>query len=99
MANSFSRISSVNVRLDTKVIKDGGTDVVTNAALGKPVTFTKAFKDIKEIQVTALGDAATKRSAFYSFTDIPNPTTFTAFIVDETGAFQTGTFSWHAEGV
>lgn len=89
----------MNVRLDTKIIKDGGSDVITNASLGKPVTFSQAFKDVREIQVTAAGDASTKRSAFYSFSDVPNPTGFTAFIVDEAGTLQTGAFSWHAEGV
>lgn len=99
MGNNFFTISSINVRLETKIIKDGGIDSVSSASSGKTVNFNKSFAEVREIQVTAEGNATTKRTAFYEFAGGANPTSFKVFIIDDGGTFQTGNFSWHAEGI
>lgn len=95
-ANSALRLNTVNVRLDSKIKNDSGYGSVTTASTGKVVQFTKPFVDITSIQVTPNGTTA--RFAIYDFVDIPNPTQFTVYLYDTTGARVTGSFSWSARG-
>lgn len=94
--NSLLKINSINLRLDSKLVNDGGTSEVTNAATGVVVNFNPNFVDIISIQVTPTG--TTPAFAIYDFTDTPNPTFFTVYLYNPLGQRITGKFSWGARG-
>lgn len=96
---NFSIISEIRLRLDSKIIKDSGFDTVSVAATGKVVLFNKAFIDIRSIVVSARGDGSALITPIYDFTDTPNPTQFTVYLLNSAGTKITGDFSWHAEGI
>ena len=99
MSNTdFVKVENIEVRLDAKIKREGGFDEVTVANDGKEVTFTKNFADIISINVTPKsgGDAA---FALYDFTDVPNPTSMTIYLYDETLTKVTGHFSWSVSGI
>lgn len=95
-ANSAVSISTINVRLDSKLINDAGTGEVLDANAGIDVPFNKPFIDVISIQVTPTG--TTPAFAIYDFLDVPNPSTFKVYLYNTTGNRITGKFSWGVRG-
>jgi hypothetical protein len=54
---------------------------------------------VDSIVCTARSAAGAPKIAVYDFTDAPNPTTFTVYVLDDAGTKTTGTFSYAIEGV
>jgi hypothetical protein len=94
--DDLTYIDALNVTLDSKLKNDAGSDTITVAATGKVVTFNVPFIDVTSITVTANGTIA--MIPVYDFTDIPNPTDFTAYLFNTSGTKITGDFSWTARG-
>ncbi|MEK6531251.1 MAG: phage tail protein [Deltaproteobacteria bacterium] len=91
------RLSNLECKLSLKKKKEFGNDTVSTASTGKAVDITGFFTDVDSIQITAKSTGAA-RYAVYDFTDAPNPTSFTVYLFDSTGAKVTGDFSWSVEG-
>jgi hypothetical protein len=72
------------------------TGTITLDSNGTRVDFTVAFIDISSITLTAMGTAA--RTEVVDFTDIPNPTTFRAYLFDLAGTRKAGKASWASKG-
>ena len=91
-------ISSLNVKLATKLKNDGG-DGMANAADvgGTTVNFTTSFIDVSSITVTPKGTTA--RIAIYDFVDAPYQTSFKVLLYDTNGNRVSGPFSWSAKGI
>ena len=91
-------ISSLNVKLATKLKNDGG-DGTANAvdAGGTTVNFTVPFIDVNSITVTPKGTSA--RIGIYDFADTPYPTSFKVLLYDTNGNRVSGPFSWSAKGI
>lgn len=90
-------VQSINIRLDSKIKNDVGSDTVTDAVNGLVVDFNAPFIDVGGIQVTPkFGGSAV--NALYDFVDTPNPTSFTVYLKDVNGNNVTGEFSWSARG-
>ena len=78
------KVTSLNMRLDTKQITDSGNGTAGTAfgsgqadENGTVVNFNLDFVDIESITVTPKGTSTTGALiAIYDFTDIPNPTSF-----------------------
>jgi hypothetical protein len=91
-------ISSLNVKLATKLKNDGG-DGMANAVDvgGTTVNFTTSFIDVSSITVTPKGTTA--RIAIYDFVDAPYQTSFKVLLYDTNGNRVSGPFSWSAKGI
>lgn len=96
---SVVAITSAKISIVLKKIRETGTNEVTDANAGKTVTFTESFVDVDSIVCTARSSAGAFKHAVYDFSDVPNPTGFTVYILDDAGAKTTGTFSFAVEGV
>jgi len=95
----IARVFNIGLRLDAKVIKDSGSQTVTDAASGAVVQFNKSFVDIKSLHVTPQFSSSYPLTAVYDFQDVPNPTSFIVYLYrTDTGAKVTGNFSWFVEG-
>lgn len=94
--DSALSISTINVRLDSKLKNDAGTGTVVNANDGVLVNFNKTFIDVISIQVSPTG--TTPMYAVYDFVDAPNPTEFLVYLYDTAGNRTTGSFSWGVRG-
>jgi hypothetical protein len=92
-------ITAMKLSTVLRKIRETGTDEVVVAGTGKTITFTQAFVDVDSIVCTARSSAGAPKIAVYDFTDAPNPTTFTVYILDDAGTKTTGTFSYAIEGV
>lgn len=91
-------ISSLNVKLATKLKNDGGDGMaVATDAGGTTVNFTIPFIDVSSITVTPKGTTA--RIGIYDFTDTPYPTSFKVLLYDIIGNRLSGPFSWSAKGI
>lgn len=92
----FCVLNSHSIRLDVKEKTDSGTGTITVANDGVDVEFNRTFADISSIITTPLG--TTVKIGIVDFTDVPNPTDFTAYLYDTDGNKTTGSFSWIAKG-
>jgi hypothetical protein len=90
------RITAGRVTLTARDMLETGSDEVTDANAGKVVTFSKAFADVASIVVTP--NSTTAKFAVYDFTDIPNPTSFTVYLFNDSGTKVTGAFSYTVSG-
>lgn len=105
-ATDILRISQVRVRIDQKIISDSGfgTILPAQASSGLIVNFNKVFLDVRSLVVTAAlrlnGGVPVPLQGIYDFLDVPNPTHFTAYLINtSTGQFDYGDFSWSCEGI
>lgn len=89
---------NLRVRLDVKKAVDSGV-ILADAgdALGTPVTFNKAFKDIDSIVLTV--QETTNFQTVADFVDIPNPTGFKVYVYNAAGIRATKTVYWVARGI
>lgn len=88
---------SLNVRLDSKIINDGGSGTSNSTDTGgTTVTFNVPFVDVANINVTPNSTSAVV--AVVDFTDAPNPTDFKVLLFDTGGSRVTADFSWSARG-
>lgn len=88
------------VRLEVKVRRIEGVDVVSNAAAGRTITFAalnESFVDVRAITVTPRGTAAL--IPVVDFADTPNPAGFTVYLFNTAGTKVTGGFAWAVSGV
>lgn len=85
------------IQVDVKIRTDQGSGTANAADVsGTSVAFNYAFADITSIVVTP--NSTTQVTAVYDFTDVPNPTGFSVYLFDNTGARVSGGFSWTARG-
>lgn len=91
------KITSLNVVLDSKLKNDSGmaTAVSTDSG-GTTVNFNVAFVDVSSIILTA--ESTTAATLVYDFIDIPNPTSFSVYAFNASGARITTDFSWTVRG-
>lgn len=89
------RINSIRLRLDVKLKTDQGR-FTTDASGKTTVFFNRDFVDIQSITVSPSGTG--NLTAYYDFTDVPNPTSFDAYIRDD-GVLVAGEGSWNVRGV
>ena len=91
----------INVRLDSKLRTDTGSDSVSSATSGKTVNFNLSFVDVESIivtpQVTVTGNNQ-QIIPVVDFTDVANPTSFKVYLFDGSGNRTTGPFYWTARG-
>lgn len=94
---SLYAMTALNVRLDSKLISDGGmVACVSSDTSGTQVNFNRPFIDVTNIQVTASG--VLMLTPVYDFTDTSNPTGFKVLLFNSSGIRVSGTVSWSAEG-
>ena len=84
-------------QVTAKKIYEDGKNTVTNATLGKTITFDLDYSDVESIQITPISTAF--RVGVYDFDDIPHPTDFTVFLFDEDGNKVTGNFAYTVTGI
>jgi hypothetical protein len=99
MAEALYQMYNLTLRLDIKHTVDGGKVSVgdaTAAPNGTEVFFTKPFKDVDSITVTAEGPVSL--NAIYDFVDVPNPVSFRILLFNTAGARVAGNASWKARG-
>jgi hypothetical protein len=95
--DDLATVTDFVVRLDSKLKNDAGNSTVDVPASGAEVVFNVDFVDVESITITpAAGGSA--RTAIYDFTDVPNPSSFTAYLFNENGVYVSGAFSWNARG-
>lgn len=95
---SISDIIYLKCFINVKREMDGGTvDVFAADVSGTPVNFNKAFKDVESI--TATPQTTVSQTPVIEFVDIPNPTTFSIYLFDDTGTRIDGTVAWKARGI
>ena len=94
------KVTSLNMRLDTKQITDSGNGTASASdSSGTVVNFNLTFVDIESITVTPKGTSSTGALiAIYDFTDVPNPTSFKVLLYNSSGTRVSGDFSWTARG-
>ncbi|WP_243546364.1 TipJ family phage tail tip protein [Pseudodesulfovibrio tunisiensis] len=93
------RISGLNIRYDIKQRKEGGMmQCLASHSEGTPVTFADSYVDIQAIAVTPKAGSAA-RYALYDFVDEPNPTGFSIYLYNASGARVDGEASWSIIGV
>ena len=96
--NDLQLFTALNVRLDSKIRSDSGSNTANSADVGgTTVTFNVAFVDVESISVTPLTTSAV--IAVYDFVDAPNPTSFKVLLFNTSGTRVSGIFSWSARGV
>lgn len=92
------KVTSLNMRLDTKQITDSGNGTASASdSGGTSVSFNLGFVDVESITVTPKGSSAPV-IAIYDFTDTPNPTSFKVLLYNTSGTRVSGDFSWTARG-
>ena len=92
------KVTSLNMRLDTKQITDSGNGTASASdSGGTSVNFNLSFVDVESITVTPKGSSAPV-IAIYDFTDTPNPTSFKVLLYNTSGTRVSGDFSWTARG-
>lgn len=90
-------VSQIDVRLNLRIRNDAGSGVANAAdTQGTPVSFNLDFVDVHAITVTP--NTTTPVIPVYDFEDTQNPTGFTVYLFDTTGARVSGDFSWSARG-
>lgn len=89
--------SKIEEKLDSKIRNDAGAGTIVTASTGATVPFNVDFVDVVAITPNAKA-GGTAVTAIYDFTDVPNPTDFTVFLLDSNGNKTTGEFSWSARG-
>tara|TARA_R100000654_G_scaffold63850_1_gene91203 strand:- start:4401 stop:10097 length:5697 start_codon:yes stop_codon:yes gene_type:complete len=105
----YRKITSLNLKLDTKILNDTGKDEATYAdsnGTGKQQNFNVSFVDVQGINVTPNGNGVTSNGgnagrkiiAVVDFTDAPNPTGFKVFLFDTDGNPVGGKFTWQCRG-
>ncbi len=95
--DTLIEVQNFKLRLDAKIISDGGTGTAINTDVGgTTVLFNKPFVDITSINVTPSG--TTPLIAIYDFVDAPNPTEFKVLLYTTTGVRASGGFSWSVKG-
>ena len=105
----YRKITSLNLKLDTKILNDTGKDEATYAdsnGTGKQQNFNVDFVDVQGINVTPNGNgvdsngnnAGRKIIAVLDFVDAPNPTGFKVFLFDTSGNPVGGKFTWQCRG-
>jgi hypothetical protein len=99
MSEALYQMYNLQMRLDIKHTVDGGKAQVNDAVTdpnGTVVFFTKPFRDVDSITVTAEGPVSL--NAIYIFDDVPNPTSFKAMLFTTSGVRTSGVISWKARG-
>ena len=102
----YRKITSINCKLDTKILNDTGIGSCTanqSDNNGKEIDFNVDFVDVQGIAVTPNGagtnidgDTTKKLIAVVDFQDVPNPTSFKVFLFDLDGYPKGGKFTWQA---
>jgi len=97
VGSNLIQINGINTRLDTKLKNDGGMGTaVSTDTLGTTVNFNVSFINVSTITVTPQGTTAA--FAVYNFAGGANPTSFTVYLYNTSGARVSGAFSWSAKG-
>ena len=96
MAEALYQMYNLQLRLDIKHGIDGGRVSVGLEPGGTEVFFTKVFRDVDSITVTA--ESTVEQNAIYDFLDVPNPVSFKILLYDVDGNRTAGTVSWKARG-
>ena len=98
MAHGLAELSNLTIRLDVKRENDGGSvSALASDVSGTLVFFNKPFKDIETITVSV---KETQRFfVIYDFVDIPNPTHFSVYVFDASGARASKVVTWAARGI
>lgn len=95
---SLIEFFNLRIRLDVKKAVDSGViEAVSTDVGGTLVNFNRAFKDIDSIVTTVR--ETTQFTTTVDFVDAPNPTSFTVFAYDTSGARVTKTVYWVARGI
>lgn len=95
--NDLVVMQPMTVQLDAKLKNDSGKgNIASSPSSGAAVTFKVPFVDVDAISVQPIGGTAVY--AIIDFTDVPNPTGFTIYLLDINGDFVTGDYSWIARG-
>ena len=96
-ATDLLQVVEAAIQIDVKIKTDQGNGTASAGdSGGTSVTFNQTFADITSIVVTP--NSTTQVTAVYDFTDVPNPTGFSVYLFDNTGARVSGDFSWTARG-
>jgi hypothetical protein len=91
-------ISSLNVKLSTKLKNDSGNGKAYKTDEGgTTVNFATNFIDVSSITVSPNGTSA--QIGIYDFEDTPYPTSFKVLLYDTNGNRADGDFSWSAKGI
>ena len=94
---SMYGLTGLNIRLDSKTVSESGTvDCLASDSGGTQVTFTRAFIDVTNIQVTSA--VTTPVTALYDFVDSGNPTGFKILLFNSAGTRVSGKASWSVDG-
>jgi hypothetical protein len=97
MAEALYQMYNLQLRLDIKHGIDGGrVSVAASDVDGTVVFFSKVFRDVDSITVTA--ESTVEQNAIYDFLDVPNPVSFKILLFDTVGARIDGIVSWKARG-
>lgn len=94
--NDLYRLTTMNVKLSSKLRNDAGEYTITNASTGVVVPFNYPFVDCYTPQCQA--DGTSPMFEVVIFVDVPNPTGFTVKHADSSGTFVTGSGSWSVKG-
>lgn len=90
--------TSLNLRIDVKLVNDFGTGTANAADTGGTVvSFNVPFVDVQAISVTP--STTSPVIAVYDFVDVPNPASFKVLLFNTSGTRVSGNFSWSARGV
>lgn len=90
-------LTSLNVRVDSKLVNDAGSLAVVSTDTGGTVaTFNVPFLDVTSINVTPLSTSAAY--CVYDFAGGANPASFKILLFNSAGTRISGTVSWTARG-
>lgn len=90
------RLTSLNIKLSSKLRTDSGSFAITDANAGVWVAFGVPFVDASTPVCQANG--TTPLICVVDFADAPNPTGFRVYLYTTAGARVTGSGSWTARG-
>lgn len=90
------QVNGLNVKVANKLKTDSGTFTISTAATGVTVNFNVAFLDADT--PIAQPNGTTPLVPVVDFTDVPNPTSFTVYLYNQSGVKVTGSGSWTARG-
>lgn len=90
------QLNSLEIKLSSKRITDGGSGTITNATTGLTVTFNRAFVQADNPSVQPAGTSPLY--GVVDYTSVPNPTSFIVYLFNTSGTKVTGSFSWTVGG-
>lgn len=93
---NLALLNSLEIKLSSKRVSDGGSGTITNATTGLVVTFSTPFIQANTPVVQPTG--TTPLIPVVDFSGVAYPTTFTVYLYTLAGAKTTGSFSWACTG-